>query len=190
MDTPEEVTQLLIDWSRNDRAALDRLVKAVYKELHQLAEKQLRQERPDHTLQATALVHEAFIKLVDLRKIDWKCRAQFFALAAQIMRNILVDYARSHMAAKRGGGIIKLPLNEALRLTNQDDVALVALDDALTSLEVIDHRQKKIVEMRYFGGLSVEEIAEVLDVSPTTVRRDWRIARAWLLREITGKNDS
>jgi RNA polymerase sigma factor (TIGR02999 family) len=179
------VTELLIDWSKGDQSALERLMAIVYKELHELAENQMHRERFDHTLQTTELVNEAFIRLIDLKKIDLKSRAQFFALAAQLMRNILIDHARSHMAAKRGGGILKLPLSDNLKLMDESDIGILDLDEALKSLEKVDSQQSRIVELRYFGGLTVDEIAEVLQISPATVGREWRHAKAWLLRKIT-----
>jgi RNA polymerase sigma factor (TIGR02999 family) len=185
MAEPGEVTQFLIDWSNGDEEALKELMPIVYKELRQLAENRLRHERFDNTLQATALVNEAFIRLVDCKNIDWKNRAHFFGVAAQLMRNILVDNARTHLADKRGGGMYRLSLGAAYQLQDKKDVDLIALDDALVSLAAIDQRQSRIIELRYFGGLTIEETAEVLGISPTTVKYEWTIARAWLLREIS-----
>jgi RNA polymerase sigma factor (TIGR02999 family) len=187
MATPGEVTQLLNDWSNGDRAALDKLMLIVYKELRHLANKRLRHERPDHTLQATALVNEAYMRLTDWKNVEWKNRAHFLGVAAQLMRNILVDHARTRMATKRGGGLYKLAFNDAINLPNEQDLDLVSLDDALLSLAAIDPQQSKIVELRFFGGLTFEEVAEVLQVSPATVSREWNLAKIWLLREISNR---
>ncbi|MGZ5003002.1 MAG: sigma-70 family RNA polymerase sigma factor [Chthoniobacterales bacterium] len=187
----EAVTRMLIDWSGGDREAPARLMPLVYEELRQLARQYLQRERPDHTLQATGLVHEAYLRLVDQSTTTWQNRAHFFGVAAQIMRRILVDYARAHRAEKRGGGWDKLALDEASTPLPERGVDLIALDDALKDLLVLDPRQSQIVELRFFGGLTNEEIGEVLDVSPTTVKRDWRMAKAWLRREImTGEDDA
>ncbi|MGZ5004604.1 MAG: sigma-70 family RNA polymerase sigma factor [Chthoniobacterales bacterium] len=187
----EVVTRMLIDWSGGDREAPARLMPLVYEELRQLARQYLQRERPDHTLQATGLVHEAYLRLVDQSTTTWQNRAHFFGVAAQIMRRILVDYARAHRAEKRGGGWDKLALDEASTPLPERGVDLIALDDALKDLLVLDPRQSQIVELRFFGGLTNEEIGEVLDVSPTTVKRDWRMAKAWLRREImTGEDDA
>jgi RNA polymerase sigma factor (TIGR02999 family) len=186
MATPSQpdVTQLLLDWSKGDQESLDKLLPVVYQELRRLAQHYLQQERPDHTLQATALVHEAYLKLVDTTSVQWQNRAHFFAVAAQVMRHILVDAARQRCAQKRGGGQ-KLPLDEAIEVPDEpDDANLVALDEALNKLAEVDPRQSKIIELRYFGGLSVEETAEALGISPTTVKREWRVARAWLHRAV------
>ena len=186
MATPSQpdVTQLLLDWSKGDQASLDKLLPVVYQELRRLAQHYVKQERPDHTLQATALVHEAYLKLIDTKSVAWQNRAHFFAVAAQVMRHILVDMARQRRAQKRGGGQ-KVSLDEALGLPDEEGgVDLVALDEALDRLAEVDPQQSRIVELRYFGGLSVEETAEALGVSPTTVKREWRVARAWLKREI------
>jgi RNA polymerase sigma factor (TIGR02999 family) len=182
MEEPErEVTALLRDWSGGDRAALERLMPLVYQELRRLAASYLRVERPDHTLQPTALVHEAYLRLVDQRGVNWQNRAHFFGIAAQMMRRILVDHARRRQAAKRDATALRLEANggEAGR-----DPELLALDQALCGLESLDARQARIVELRFFGGLTVEETAEVAGVSPATVKREWRTARAWLAREI------
>ena len=179
-----DVTQLLLDWSNGDQGSLDKLLPVVYQELRKLAQYHLQQERPDHTLQATALVHEAYLKLIDAKSVAWRNRAHFFAVAARVMRHILVDMARQRRAQKRGSGQ-KLPLEEAISLPGeQEDVNLVALDEALDKLADIDPEQSRIIELRYFGGLSTEETAEALGVSPTTIKREWRVARAWLKREI------
>jgi RNA polymerase sigma factor (TIGR02999 family) len=186
MATPSQpdVTQLLLDWSKGDQESLDKLLPVVYQELRRLAQHYLRQERPDHTLQATALVHEAYLKLIDTRNVEWQDRAHFFAVAAQVMRHALVDAARQRRAQKRGGGH-KLPLDEALSVPGgEKGVDLLALDEALERLAEIDPQQSRIIELRYFGGLSVEETAEALGVSPRTVKREWRVARAWLHQEI------
>ena len=186
MATPSQpdVTRLLLNWSEGDQASLDKLLPIVYQELRRLAQHYLRQERPDHTLQATALVHEAYLKLVDTRNVEWQSRAHFFAVAAQMMRHILVDAARQRRAHKRGGGH-KLPLDEAMSVPGETkEVNLIALDEALNRLAQIDPQQSRIIELRYFGGLSTEETAKALGVSPTTIKREWRVARAWLHREI------
>jgi RNA polymerase sigma factor (TIGR02999 family) len=181
----EEVTRMLIDWSGGDGEAPARLMPLVYEELRRLARQYLQRERPDHTLQATGLVHEAYLRLVDQSTTTWQNRAHFFGVAAQIMRRILVDYARSHRAEKRGGGWDKLVFDDALAPSAERSIDLVALDDALKDLLAFDPRQSQIVELRFFGGLTNEEIGEVLDVSPRTVKREWRMAKAWLRREIT-----
>jgi RNA polymerase sigma factor (TIGR02999 family) len=187
----EEVTRMLIDWSGGDREAPARLMPLVYEELRQLARQYLQQERPDHTLQATGLVHEAYLRLVDQSTTAWQNRAHFFGVAAQLMRRILVDYARSHRTEKRGGGWDKLAFDEALAPAAERSVDLLALDDALKDLLALDPRQSQIVELRFFGGLTNEEVGEVLDVSPRTVKREWRMAKAWLRREIfAGEHDA
>jgi RNA polymerase sigma factor (TIGR02999 family) len=188
MTTPhrQDVTLLLEKWSNGDHEALDDLMIAVYKELRRLAERYLRTERPDHTLQATALVHEAYMRLVDQQSVQWQNRAHFFGVAARIMRNILVDHARAQKAAKRGSVRYKLTLDEAIAVADDREVEIVALDDALTSLAEIDPEKSRIVELRFFGGLSVEETAVVLGTSPRTVKRGWRVAKAWLYREVRG----
>lgn len=181
----QHVTRMLVDWSEGDREAPNRLMPLVYEELRQLARQYLQRERPDHTLQATGLVHEAYLRLVDQSTTTWQNRAHFFGVAAQVMRRILVDYARSHRADKRGGGWDKLEFDEALAPSAERSVDLVALDDALKDLLALDSRQSQIVELRFFGGLTNEEVAEVLDISPRTVKREWRMAKAWLRREMT-----
>jgi RNA polymerase sigma factor (TIGR02999 family) len=192
MSAPEpNVTRLLMDWSKGDQHALDELTPLVYGELKRLAGRYLRRERADHTLQSTALVHEAFLRLIDQRDVRWQNRAQFFGIAAQLIRRILVDHARSHHAQKRGGEAAKLSLDEAIRTPElRKDVNLVALDDALDRLAEIDPQQGRIVELRFFGGLTIEETAEVLKISPATVKRDWTVAKAWLYREISGKPEA
>jgi RNA polymerase sigma factor (TIGR02999 family) len=176
----QEVTQLLADIEAGQPGAESRLLPLVYDELRRVAAGYMRRERPGHTLQATALVHEAYIQLVDQTRVTWRNRAHFFAVAAQLMRRILVDHARSRNAQKRGGPAPKLALEEAVGLLDRRDVALEALDDALTALAQLDPRQGRIVELRFFGGLTVEETAEVIGISPATVEREWRMARAWL----------
>ena len=182
---PNQVTLLLQGWRNGDRKALDALLPLVYQELRRLAHFQLRNERPDHTLQSAALVHEVYLRLIGLNPPQWESRTHFFAIAAQLMRQILVDYARRHVAAKRGGGACKLSLEEATVLSRQKDVDVLSLDDALNALAIIDPRQSRVVELRYFAGLSLEEISEALEIAPATVQRDWTTARAWLHREIS-----
>jgi RNA polymerase sigma-70 factor, ECF subfamily len=178
------MTQLLQDWSRGDKAALDALSPIVYNELRRLADSYLRRDRQGHTLQPTALVHEAYLKLVDQQTPDWHSRTHFFAFAAKVMRNILVDHARAHRAAKRGGGAAKVPLLEAVSFSEERSAELVALDDALNALADFDERKCKIIELRYFGGLTEEETAKALGISAVTVRRDTRAAEMWLYREM------
>ena len=180
---PRDVTQWLIDWRNGKQEALAQMMPLVYNELRRLAQRYLQRERPDHTLQATALVHEAYLRLVDQRQAQWQNRAHFFGLAAQMMRRILVDHARHHHAAKRGGAEPKLSLDEAVWVSAEHATDLTALDDALTRLAVLDPQQSRLVELRFFGGLTIDETAEVLGVSPATVKREWRLARAWLYRE-------
>ena len=181
---PDDVTQLLEHWSNGDREALERLMPLVYDELHRLAQRYLRRERSDHTLQSTALVHEAYLKMVDQKNVRWQNRAHFFGVAAQSIRHILVDHARSHLAAKRGAGAAKLSLDEAIGVPEKREVDLLALDQALEGLAVLDPQQGRIVELRFFGGLSIEETAEVLHISPATVKRDWVMAKAWLYQNL------
>jgi RNA polymerase sigma factor (TIGR02999 family) len=183
-----DVTQILQEVSGGDKDAPARLMPLVYDELRRLADHYLRQERPDHTLQPTALVHEAYLKLIDQTRVDWQNRAHFFGVAAQLMRRILVDHARRHRASKRGGFQQKLTLDEAVDYSQPRDLDLVALDDALNALAQMDARQSQIVELRFFGGLTIEETAEALGVSPATVKVDWSMAKAWLRREI-GRGD-
>src|SRR4051812_19613991 len=186
----EDVTRMLIDWSKGGTNAPARLITLVYDELRQLARQYLQRERSDHTLQATGLVHEAYLRLVDQTTATWQNRAHFLGVAAQVMRRILVDYARTHRAEKRGGDWDKLAFDEELAPSNERSVDLIALDDALKDLQALDQRQSQIVELRFFGGLTNEEVGEVLQVSPRTVKREWRIAKAWLRREIfRGEND-
>ena len=185
MTSPIGVTQLLMKWSEGDQTALDQLIPLIYDELHRLAERHLRHERAGHTLQATALVNEAYLRLVDERGVSWQNRAHFYAIAARRMRHILVEHARGRDAAKRGGGQYKLSLSKVDRITPREDVNLLALDEALQRLAEIDPQKSRIVELRYFGGLTVEETAEVMGISPATVKREWSMARAWLRREIS-----
>ena len=182
-----EVTQLLLDWSNGDRAALDNLMPLVYDELHRLAHHYMGRERPGQTLQTTALVNEAYLRLIDQRGVQWQNRAHFFGIASQMMRRILVDHARSRQYAKRGGRARQVSFDEVMAVSEERAAEVVALDDALTALAAIDTRKSEIVEMRFFGGLSIEETAEVLAVSPGTVMRDWTLAKAWLHREISGQ---
>jgi RNA polymerase sigma factor (TIGR02999 family) len=179
-----EVTQLLIDWSNGDRAALDKLIPVVEEELRRLAHRYMSRERAGHTLQTTALVNEAFVRLVNRKNVHWQNRAHFFGIAAQLMRTILVDHARSHASAKRGGGANKLELDEAMVVSQQKASEVLALDDALKQLALIDPQQSRIVELRFFGGLTVEETAEVMHLSPATIKREWSTAKAWLYREL------
>lgn len=182
---PTEVSLLLKEWRNGDRKALDALLPLVYKQLRRMAHYQLRNERPDHTLRSTAVVHEVYLRLIGMEQPQWESRTHFFAIAAQLMRQILVDYARRHRAAKRGGGGCKLMLDDAILPARQPDVDVVALDDALNSLAKIDPRQSRVVELRFFAGLSLQEISEVMEIAPATVQRDWTSARAWLHREIS-----
>lgn len=179
-----EVTALLIDWSSGNKGALDRLMPLVDRELHRLAHRYMQQERPGHTLQTTALVNEAYLKLIDQRQVHWKNRAHFFALSAQLMRRILVDHARKRKYAKRGGDARRISFDEVMAVSPARSADLIALDDALEKLAAIDARKGKVVEMRFFGGLSVEETAEALGVSPLTVKRDWKMAKAWLYNSL------
>jgi RNA polymerase sigma factor (TIGR02999 family) len=182
---PQEVTRFLLAWNDGDENALEKLVPLVYQELRRLARRQMRRERPDHSLQTTALINEAYLRLVDLRNVHWQNRAHFFALCARLMRRILVDLARSRHYTKRGGGAQPISLDESLVVSPKLSTDLVAVDDALKALTQVDGRKGQVVELRFFGGLTVEETAEVLKVSPETVRRDWKLAKAWLLRELS-----
>jgi RNA polymerase sigma-70 factor (ECF subfamily) len=186
MNGPTNITQLLASWSAGDQAALQALTPLVHEELHRLASRYMAGERPGHLLQATALVNEAYLRLVDWRDVRWQNRAHFFGVAAQIMRRVLVDVARTRDRAKRGRGQIHVSLSEAADVAGGPGVDLVALDDALKTLEALNVRQSRVVELRFFGGLSLEEAAHVLDVSVGTVRRDWSLAQAWLFRELGG----
>ncbi len=182
---PSNVTQLLHAWTDGDRAVFDRLMPLVYDELRRLARRHLRRERPGHTLTTTALVHEAYLNLIDQNRVQWQNRAHFFGIAAQCMRRILLMHARKRSTAKRGGGQARLPLDDVVVISNERAEALLALDEALTRLEAVDARLAQIVEYRYFGGLTIEETAAVLGISKATVKRDFRTARAWLHRELT-----
>jgi RNA polymerase sigma factor (TIGR02999 family) len=185
MSSPEVVTQLLNDWSKGDQTALNQLMPLVYAELRRLAASYLSRERSDHTLQPTALVNEAYLRLIDQNGV-WENRAQFFGIAAQMMRRILVNHARDRHADKRGGpDILRVSLDDAISFFEERDVNLVALDEALTRLEEMDQRQSQIVELRFFGGLTIEEVAAQLHTSPATVKREWATAKLWLLRELS-----
>lgn len=187
-DPPGQVTELLQEWRGGDREALDALLPLVYKELRRLAHFQLRDEGRDHTLQSAALVHEAYVRLVGLKTPQWESRTHFFAIAAQLMRQILVDYARRRSAAKRGGSVCKLTVDEAALTPRKKDVDVIALDDALQALAKIDERQSRVVELRFFAGLSLAEISDALEIAPATVQRDWTAARAWLHREMSRRS--
>jgi RNA polymerase sigma factor (TIGR02999 family) len=182
---PKDVTKLLVKWSKGDSAALDALIPLVYGELRRLARHYLQREGQNHTLSSTSLVHEAYLRLITQTEVSWQNRAHFFGVASKMMRRILVDHARKYAYAKRGGGATTLALDEALCSPQRRDIDLVALDDALNSLAKLDQRQSRLVELRFFGGLSIEETSEVLGVSTPTVKRDWASARAWLFREIS-----
>src|SRR5947207_1795161 len=182
---PHEVTQLLVAWGDGDQSALDKLMPLVYDELHRLARRYMAQERPEHTLQTSALVNEAYVRLIDQGNVHWQNRAQFFGIAATSMRRILVSYARRRKRAKRGAGALQISLDEAAILSDERASEMVALDEALENLAAVDPRKSQVVELRFFGGLSIDETAEVLKVSPGTVMRDWTLAKAWLRREIT-----
>ena len=182
----QNVTKLLVQWSKGDQRALEALVPLVYEELRRVARYYLRQEKQNHTLSSTALVHEAYLRLVNQKDVNWQNRAHFFGVAAQMMRRILVDHARHHAYAKRGGGALTLALEEAIATPRRREIDLVALDDALDSLAKLDERQSRMVELRFFGGLSIEETSEVLGISAPTVKREWASARAWLYQEISG----
>jgi RNA polymerase sigma factor (TIGR02999 family) len=181
---PGEVTLLLREITEGNQHALDRLMPLIYGELHRLAARCMRQERADHTLQPTALIHEAYLKLVGRRTVKWESRAHFFAAAAQLMRRILMDHAKHHLRAKRGGAPQKISLDEVYLFSEDKSAGLVALDASLARLAITDPRQSRIVELRYFGGLTIEETATVLDISPKTVKRDWSVAKAWLYGDL------
>ncbi|HKQ99995.1 MAG TPA: sigma-70 family RNA polymerase sigma factor [Pyrinomonadaceae bacterium] len=187
--SPQEITRLLADWGEGDQSALDKLTPLVYGELRRIAQRQMNQERPGHTLQATALVNEAFLRLAGQDDFRWQDRAHFFAVCAQVMRHILIDHARAHSRDKRGGGALQVSLDEAALMAGAPSADFVALDRALRELESVDPRKGRIVELRYFTGLSVEETAEVLKISPATVRREWRRAKAWLYRALAGEGE-
>jgi RNA polymerase sigma factor (TIGR02999 family) len=182
-----DVTQLLKAWTAGDQNALEKLTPLVYEQLHRAAQRYMAGQRPGHTLQTTALVNEVYIRLVDCSLVNWHDRAHFLAVSAQLMRRILIDFARSRGYQKRGGGVAHLSLDDAPSVSNQPDRDIVALDEALQALAEVDRRKSKVVELKFFGGLSIEETAGVLKVSPETVVRDWRLARAWLLRELSGE---
>ncbi len=180
---PDDVTTLLLEWGDGNRSALDRLMPVVYGELRRVARRYLRRERQNHTLQPTVLVHEAYLRLMDQRRARWQNRAQFFGIAAQLMRRVLVDHARRHTAAKRGAGRTQ-QLDSSIAVTSARDVTVLALDEALTRLAALDPLQARVIELRCFGGLTIEEAATALDVSVDTVKREWRLAKAWLYREL------
>jgi RNA polymerase sigma factor (TIGR02999 family) len=182
--SPTGVTELLINWNKGDREALDEMLPLVYDELRRIAARCMKREKSEHTLQPTALVHEAYMRLVDQRQVDWKNRAQFFGLAAEMMRRILVNHAVQKQTSKRGGEALRVSLSDANELSTSSDTNLVALDEALTRFSEVDSRKSRIVELKFFGGLTTNEIAEVLQVSVATVEREWSLARAWLFREI------
>jgi len=181
------VTELLASWGAGDESALAQLTPLVHDELHRLARRQMRNERAGHTLQTTAVVNEAYLKLVDLARVRWQDRVHFFSMAARLMRHILVDYARAHASAKRGGAVRSVTLDEAAVVTATPSTDLVAVNDALDALARLDARKSRVVEMRYFGGLTVQETADALGVSPETVMRDWQFAKKWLLRELSAR---
>ncbi len=180
-----EITRLLVAWGQGDQTALEKLMPLVYEELRRLARRHMNHQRPGHTLQTTALVNEAYLRLIDASQVQWQNRAHFFAVSAQLMRRILVDFARSRKSLKRGGEARQVTLDDSLEVSSERGADLIALDDALNTLGTMNPRQSQIVELRYFGGLSEEEIAEALKISPRTVRRDWNLARAWLYRELS-----
>jgi RNA polymerase sigma-70 factor (ECF subfamily) len=186
LSTTPNITQLLVAWNQGDQDALAQLTPLVYRELHRLAHGYLAGERSGHVLQTTALVNEAFVRLIDWQQVEWQNRAHFFGVSATLMRHILVQFAREQQAAKRGGRAMQVSLSEAVSLSTRHNPDLVALDDALTTLEKLDPRQARIVELRFFGGLSLEEVAEIIKVSVSTVRRDWRMAQAWLHQQLSG----
>jgi RNA polymerase sigma factor (TIGR02999 family) len=185
VDSAKPVTELLKRWRQGDSTALENLIPLVYKELRRIAARQLYRERPNHTLQPTELVHEVYLKLVDQQSIEWQNRAQFFGVASKLIRRILVDHVRNQRTAKRGAGTVTLALHDAVSEPARQDIDLIKLDDALLSLSMKDAEQSRVVEMRFFGGLSIEETAEALGVSPSTVKRDWAAAKAWLYRDMS-----
>jgi len=187
VNSPADVTQLLLAWNKGDRAALDHLMPIEYDELRRLARHHMRFEAPNHTLQATGLVNEAYIRLVDQNCVNWQNRAHFFGAAAQIIRRILVDHARARHRLKRGGDAVKVSLCDEIGATEAPELDIVALDHALTELAKLDPQQERIIELRFFAGLSIDETAEALNISPATVQRHWATARAWLYREMTSK---
>jgi RNA polymerase sigma-70 factor, ECF subfamily len=181
-----EVTGLLQAWGRGDEEALQKLMPLVYEQLHAAARRYMARERPGHTLQTTALIHETYLRLVDVRRVNWQNRAHFLAVCAQLMRRILIDFARSRGYKKRGGGVPHVHFDEAVVVSAKPDANLVALDDALNRLALVDARKSRVVELRFFGGLGVKETAEVMKVSTDTVMRDWKLAKVWLLRDLRG----
>ncbi len=185
LQTPE-ITRLLAEWSNGSQEALDKLYPMVYEELRRIARRYMRRERPDHTLQTTALINEAYLRMIDQKNVHWENRAHFFSISARIMRRILIDHARKHQYAKRGGGAKKVSLDETAIVAKERAAELLMLDEALMTLEERDPRRSQVVELRFFGGLSNEEIASVLKISPNTVTRDWNMARAWLYKELSG----
>jgi RNA polymerase sigma factor (TIGR02999 family) len=187
--SPQEITRLLVAWGDGDQSALEKLAPLVQSELHRLAHHYMGRERPGHTLQTSALVNEAYIRLIDWKNVRWQNRAHFFAVSAQLMRRILVDFARDRQYLKRGGGALRVSLAEANEFSRERDADLVALDEALRALAEVDQRKGQVVELRFFGGLSVKEVAEVLKVSEESVVRDWRLAKVWLLRELGRETD-
>jgi RNA polymerase sigma factor (TIGR02999 family) len=184
--SPREVTGLLQAWSRGNEEALQKLIPLVYEQLHAAARRYMARERPGHTLQTTALIHETYLRLVDVRRVNWQNRAHFLAVCAQLMRRILIDFARSRGYKKRGGAVPHVHLDEEVLVTSRPDANLVALDDALNRLALVDARKSRVVELRFFGGLNVKETAEVMKVSTETVMRDWKLAKVWLLRDLRG----
>jgi RNA polymerase sigma factor (TIGR02999 family) len=182
--SPKEITRLLVAWGDGDQSALDKLVPLVQSELHRLAHHYMGRERPGHTLQTSALVNEAYIRLIDWKNVRWQNRAHFFGVSAQLMRRILVDFARERHYLKRGGGALQVSMSEAAAFAMDKEADLVALDEALVELSEMDRRKAQVVELRFFGGLSVKEVAEVLKISEETVMRDWRLAKVWLLRQL------
>jgi RNA polymerase sigma factor (TIGR02999 family) len=185
LQPPQNVTELLTEWGNGDKEALDRILPIVYDELRKQAARYLRRERAGHTLQTTALIHEAYIRLVDQKNVRWQNRAHFFGISAQLMRRILVDHARTKGRVKRGGSDIRVSLDDVNLIAKEKDLDILAVDEALDRLAKIDEQQSKIVELRFFSGLTVEETAEVLKISPATIKRDWSMAKAWLHREIS-----
>jgi len=181
----DEITQLLTNWGQGDQAVLERLVPLVYPELRRMARRQMARENPNHTLQTSALINEAYLKLIDRQETDWQNRAHFFAVAAQVMRHILIDHARRHLYDKRGGGAQHVPLEEAEIISDERAAELLGLDEALRTLTNLDARRSQIVELKFFGGLNAEEIAEVMSISSATVQREWRAAKAWLRHTMT-----
>jgi RNA polymerase sigma factor (TIGR02999 family) len=184
--SPHDITSLLQAWGKGDEEALHKLTPLVYEQLHAAARRYMAHERPGHTLQTTALIHETYLRLVDVRQVKWQNRAHFFAICAKLMRRILIDFARSRASQKRRGAVPHVDLDEALCITSEPDFDLVSLDDALNKLTLMDERQSKVVELRFFGGLTVQETAEVMKTSPDTVMRDWKLAKVWLFRELRG----